>query len=64
MTQEPHPDELADWRAFKQITHGSRQAIDDEAIAAYLKVYNETKDEKQADEAHSLVYKKYYGDGK
>lgn len=63
MNPEPHPDEITDWKALKEIRRGARQAIDDEAIEAYLRVYRETKDEQKAGEANRLVYQKYYGNG-
>lgn len=61
---EPHPDALRDWKAFKDIQRGSRQAIDDEAIDAYIKTFEETGDKKKAEEANRIVYQKYYHDGK
>lgn len=41
MTQEPHPDHLLDYSRLKAIRRGSRQAIEDKAIEAYLKAYEE-----------------------
>lgn len=41
MIQEPHPDTPAAYHAFKQITHGGNQAIEDKAIAAYMKAHEE-----------------------
>lgn len=64
MTQpEPHPDALQDWRAFKAITRGGRQAIENEAIKAYLDVFEQTGDLKKAEEANRNVYVKYYHNG-
>lgn len=36
-----HPDTLQDFSRLKAIRRGSRQAIEDKAIAAYLKAYEE-----------------------
>lgn len=36
-----HPDTPAAYHALKQIQRGSMQAIEDKAIAAYLKAYDE-----------------------
>lgn len=38
---EPHPDHLTDYATFKAIERGSKQAIEDKAIAAYMKAYEE-----------------------
>lgn len=38
---EPHPDTHSDYRALKAITRGGNQAIEDKAIAAYMKAYEE-----------------------
>jgi hypothetical protein len=38
---EPHPDAISDYHKLKQIRTGSRQAIEDKAIAAYIKAYDE-----------------------
>jgi hypothetical protein len=37
----PHPDQLSDYHRLKQITRGGKQAIEDKAIAAYIKAYEE-----------------------
>lgn len=41
MIQQPHPDALTDYRAFKAIRRGGNQAIEDKAIAEYMKAYEE-----------------------
>lgn len=40
MTPE-HPDTLTDYSRLKAIRRGSRQAIEDKAIAAYMRVFEE-----------------------
>jgi hypothetical protein len=37
----PHPDHLTDWIKTKEIQRGSKRAIEDNAIAAYIKAYEE-----------------------
>jgi hypothetical protein len=41
MLPEPHPDTLHDLSRLKAIRRGSRQAIEDKAIEAYQKAYEE-----------------------
>ena len=41
MQQTPHPDTHLDYARFKAIQKGSKQAIEDKAIAAYMKAYEE-----------------------
>jgi hypothetical protein len=41
MLPEPHPDHLSDFSRLKAIRRGSRQAIEDKAIAAYMKAFEE-----------------------
>lgn len=41
MNPEPHPDTLSDYRALKAIQRGGNQAVEDKAIAAYMKAYKE-----------------------
>lgn len=36
-----HPDLLQDYARLKQITHGGKQAIEDKAIAEYMRVFEE-----------------------
>lgn len=38
---EPHPDTLTDYNNLKAITRGSMQAIEDKAIADYMRVFDE-----------------------
>lgn len=38
---EPHPDTHHDYARFKAIQRGSKQAIEDKAIEAYQKAYEE-----------------------
>lgn len=45
MQQEPHPDTTQAYHALKQITRGSRQAIEDKAIEAYHKALSEGREE-------------------
>jgi hypothetical protein len=40
MTPE-HPDHLSDYSRLKAIRRGSRQAIEDKAIEAYMKAFEE-----------------------
>jgi hypothetical protein len=41
MLPEPHPDLHTDYSRLKAIHRGSRQAIEDKAIEAYMKAYEE-----------------------
>lgn len=41
MLPEPHPDHLTDYATFKAIQKGSKQAIENKAIAAYMLAYEE-----------------------
>lgn len=38
---EPHPDELPNQAAIKKITRGGIQAIENKAIAEYMRAYEE-----------------------
>lgn len=38
---QPHPDAITDYRAFKAIQLGGNQAIEDKAIAEYMRAYKE-----------------------
>jgi hypothetical protein len=49
MIQEPHPDQLQDWIALKQIRRGSRQAIEDKAIEAYQRAIDEGRSREEAE---------------
>lgn len=37
----PHPDQVSDYHRLKAIHRGSMQAIEDKAIAEYIKVYED-----------------------
>jgi hypothetical protein len=41
MQQLNHPDTITDYATFKAIQRGSKQAIEDQAIAAYMRAYEE-----------------------
>lgn len=41
MISEPHPDLPQDYTRLKQITHGGMEAIENKAIAEYMRVYEE-----------------------
>lgn len=41
MNPEPHPDHHTDYARFKAIEKGGKQAIEDKAIAAYMRAYEE-----------------------
>lgn len=41
MNPQPHPDLLQAQQAAKKIQRGGNQAIEDKAIAAYMKAYEE-----------------------
>lgn len=49
---EPHPDTHQDYARFKAIEKGSKQAIEDKAIAAYMKAY----EEKGKEEAEKVFF--------
>jgi hypothetical protein len=57
--EKQHPDELSDWRNFKAIKNGGKQALEDRAIAAYILVLDNGGTEQQAQEAHKKVYENY-----
>jgi hypothetical protein len=50
VTQEPHPDHHTDFSRLKAIRRGSRQAIEDKAIEAYMKVFEEVGKEEAEQE--------------
>jgi hypothetical protein len=52
---EPHPDHLTDWIKTKEQRRGSMQAIEDKAIAAYIKAY----DERGKEEAEEQYFKHF-----
>lgn len=54
---EPHPDHLTDYATFKAIQKGSKQAIEDKAIAAYMLAYEERgKEEAGKEEAEKIFF--------
>jgi hypothetical protein len=53
-----HPDAEQDYHAFKQIQRGGRQAIEDKAIAEYMRVYEE-----EGREAAEEVYFSFFNKG-
>lgn len=54
---EPHPDHLTDYATFKAIEKGSKQAIEDKAIAEYQKAYEE-KGKEEAEKVFFLFFNK------
>jgi hypothetical protein len=54
----PHPDTLTDYHRLKQIRRGSMQAIEDKAIAEYMRVYEE-----QGREAAEETFFKHFNKG-
>lgn len=53
-----HPDTLTDYARFKAINRGSKQAIEDKAIAAYMKAYEEVGKEEAEKVFFSFFNKK------
>lgn len=47
-----HPDTLSDYRALKQIQRGAQQAIEDKAIEAYIRAY----EQRGKDEAERIYF--------
>lgn len=45
----PHPDQLSDWIKTKEIRRGSKQAIEDKAIAAYHKALDDGRGREEAE---------------
>lgn len=60
MLPEPHPDHLADYARLKAIRRGSRQAIEDKAIAAYMKAFEEVGRE-EAEKQYFSFFNKCHG---
>jgi hypothetical protein len=58
MTPE-HPDHLTDYHRLKVIRRGSMQAIEDKAIAEYMRVYEEC-----GREAAKETFFKHFNKGK
>jgi hypothetical protein len=44
-----HPDHLTDWIKTKEIQRGSKQAIEDQAIAAYHKALDDGRTKEEAE---------------
>jgi hypothetical protein len=55
-----HPDHLTDYHALKQIRRGSMQAIEDKAIAEYMRAHEEVGRE-AAEETFFKHFNKGYG---
>lgn len=60
MQQTPHPDTLTDYARFKAIQRGSKQAIEDKAIAEYLKAYEE-KGKEESEKVFFSLFNKQHG---
>lgn len=61
-TIEPHPDTLEAWRAFKNITTGSRQAAEDAAIEAYISAHEAGMSKEECERINSETFIKFlYG---
>lgn len=56
---EPHPDHISDYHRLKQIRRGSMQAIEDKAIAEYMRVHEE-----EGREAAEEVYFNHFTNSK
>jgi hypothetical protein len=52
---EPHPDLLSAQQATKKITRGGMQAIEDKAIAEYMRAYEEVGKE----EAEKVFFEQF-----
>jgi len=46
----PHPDQITDWIKTKEISRGSKQAIEDQAIEAYHKALDDGRTKEEAEE--------------
>ena len=55
---EPHPDQLSDYHALKQIRVGSKQAIEDSAIESYHKALDEGRGKREAEEEYFSFFNK------
>jgi lipid II:glycine glycyltransferase (peptidoglycan interpeptide bridge formation enzyme) len=60
-TQQPHPDELLDWRTYKQRRVSAHQAIEDKALQAYHEAY-EKDGRAVAEQKYFETFKKAYHD--
>jgi hypothetical protein len=56
---EPHPDQVSDYHRLKAIRRGSMQAIEDKAIAEYMRLFDE-----QGREAAEKEFFKHFNKGK
>jgi hypothetical protein len=54
----PHPDQLSDYHKLKQIKVGSKQAIEDKAIAAYHKALDDGRTKEEAEEIFFSFFNK------
>jgi len=54
----PHPDQLTDWIKTKEVTRGSKQAIEDQAIAAYHKALDDGRTKEEAEKIFFLFFNK------
>jgi hypothetical protein len=59
----PHPDQISDYHALKAIRRGSMQAIEDKAIAEYMRVY-ETVGKEEAEKIFFNHFNKGHDHGK
>jgi hypothetical protein len=59
MLPEPHPDVAHDYTRLKQIQRGGQQAIEDKAIAEYMRDY-----EAQGREAAEKIFFKHFTNSK
>ena len=50
-----HPDQISDYHRLKAIRRGAMQAIEDKAIAEYMRVYEEVGKE----EAEKIFFKHF-----
>jgi len=57
-TIPPHPDQLTDWVKTKEIRRGSKQAIEDKAIAAYHKALDDGRTKEEAEEIFFSFFNK------
>lgn len=60
MLPEPHPDTIPDWAATKKITRGGMEAIENKAIAEYMKACEEVGKE-EAEKIFFNHFNKGYG---
>lgn len=62
MITEPHPDEISDYRALKEVTTGGTQSADDQAMEAFYDALSEGKSKDEAGEIFIKTYQKFvYG---